>query len=259
MAVRRSLDFWLVAYFLSRCGQRRPHGRLPSPPTQLGESWHEAYSFFFLKLNGGRTLSVFSHSLKNARDAFDGHHDSGRVGWRDPDSTRPPKLLNADAATVLAEWKNRTDAELWSAIEPFADFCTRGLSETEVERLATQEIGIATAGDISATEGRELLKTHRTRERNRALVLRKKRLVLYEQGRLVCEVCDFDFATAYGQRGIGFAECHHTEPISESVIGRRTRLSELAVVCANCHRMLHRQPWLSVSALRQAVCTIRGR
>ena len=130
MAVRRSLDFWLVAYFLSRCGQRRPHGRLPSPPTQLGESWHEAYSFFFLKLNGGRTLSVFSHSLKNARDAFDGHHDSGRVGWRDPDSTRPPKLLNADAATVLAEWKNRTDAELWSAIEPFADFCTRGLSDS---------------------------------------------------------------------------------------------------------------------------------
>ena len=109
------------------------------------------------------------------------------------------------------------------------------------------------AHEMSASEGRELLRLHRTRERSRGLVTSKKRLVMFEAGRLVCEACGFDFEAAYGPRGEGFAECHHTQPISQSDPGRRTRLSELAVVCANCHRMLHRRPWVSVAELREVV------
>jgi predicted HNH restriction endonuclease len=114
------------------------------------------------------------------------------------------------------------------------------------------------AVEVSAAEGRELLRLHRTRERSRGLVARKKRAVLAAAGRLECEACGFDFAAAYGPRGDGFAECHHTHPISESAPGRRTRLSELAVVCANCHRMLHRRPWASVPELRAIVQSRRG-
>jgi hypothetical protein len=112
--------------------------------------------------------------------------------------------------------------------------------------------------DISAAEGRELLRWHRTRERKAGLVARKKKSVLWERGRLLCEACDFDFVAVYGSRGKGFAECHHTLPISQSAPDRRTRLSELAIVCANCHRMLHRRPWLSVTELRMLVQSRRG-
>jgi hypothetical protein len=109
------------------------------------------------------------------------------------------------------------------------------------------------AGDTSAAEGRELFRMHRIRERNRRLVALKKRSVLVSTGKLACEACGFDFAAVYGPRGDGFAECHHNYPISQSASDRRTRLSELAVVCANCHRMLHRRPWLSVAELRELV------
>lgn len=113
--------------------------------------------------------------------------------------------------------------------------------------------------DDSAEEGRALLRLHRTHERSRGLVSRKKRLVLAASGRLVCEACDFDFAAVYGTRGDGFAECHHILPIAQSAPGRRTRLSELAVVCANCHRMLHRRPWVSVPELRAQLTSRLGR
>ncbi len=258
MAIRRSPEMWLAADFLSRCGQHRTNGRPPGPPPQLGESWEEAYSLFFPRLHGGRTLSVFHHSMKNARDMFDGHHNSGRVGWREEDAARPPQSLNPDAAGVMAEWEGRSDAELWQAVEPFTDFRVHGLSAAAVEQLVVQTSGTPPANDFSAAEGRELLRLHRTRERSGRLIARKKRAVLSVCGRLVCEACDFDFAAVYGMRGDGFAECHHMQPISQSAPDRRTRLSELAGVCANCHRMLHQRPWVSVPELRALVVSRRG-
>jgi 5-methylcytosine-specific restriction protein A len=95
-------------------------------------------------------------------------------------------------------------------------------------------------------EGRVLYRLHRQRERNSALVKKKKASV----ERLACEVCGFDFEEKYGQLGRGYIECHHTQPISEYDSRQLTKLKELALVCANCHRMLHRQrPWLSVEDL----------
>ena len=45
-------------------------------------------------------------------------------------------------------------------------------------------------------------------------------------------------------------ECHHTVPVSEYGSGARTQLRDLALVCANCHRMLHRRrPWLTIDEL----------
>lgn len=86
-------------------------------------------------------------------------------------------------------------------------------------------------------EGRKLLRSHFARERNSAVVKAKKRLA----ASLRCECCDFDFASFYGEIGQGFIECHHRLPLSElrdeSTV---TDLADLALVCANCHRMLHR-------------------
>jgi 5-methylcytosine-specific restriction protein A len=99
-------------------------------------------------------------------------------------------------------------------------------------------------------EGQILTRTHRYRERDTKLVARKKRRVLRDKGKLSCEVCDFDFAAAYGERGDGFIECHHTKPVSELRDGETTNINDLALVCSNCHRMIHRRkPWLSVGDL----------
>lgn len=108
--------------------------------------------------------------------------------------------------------------------------------------------------EAEAPEGRILTREHRYRERSQALVKRKKAQAIQEHGTLACEACGFDFEQIYGERGSGFAECHHRMPLSELVEDRPTRLADLAIVCANCHRMIHRsRPWLKVSEVRDLV------
>lgn len=109
------------------------------------------------------------------------------------------------------------------------------------------------------TEGRELFRLHRRKERNRRAVQRKKEQVQAAQGKLLCEVCDFDFAEVYGNLGAGFAECHHRIPLANLTEEYRIRLSELAIVCANCHRMLHCRPQPTVKGLRTIVMSRRER
>jgi hypothetical protein len=110
--------------------------------------------------------------------------------------------------------------------------------------------GILADDDPSFPEGREVMKLHLRKERNRRAVTRKKQSVLDTTGKLSCEVCDFDFQTVYGELGTGFAECHHRVPLADLTEEYRIRLPELAIVCANCHRMLHRRRNLTVEELR---------
>ena len=63
--------------------------------------------------------------------------------------------------------------------------------------------------DESVLEGRYLLRFHAERERNQGLRRRKIRSVLASDGRLACEACQFDFGQIYGDRGVGYIECHH--------------------------------------------------
>ena len=89
-------------------------------------------------------------------------------------------------------------------------------------------------------EGKILTRIHKYRERNPTVVRKKKKSVLEQYGKLECEVCQFDFQKTYGSMGQDFCECHHTLPVSKLTKGHRTRLSDLSIVCSNCHRMLHR-------------------
>lgn len=99
-------------------------------------------------------------------------------------------------------------------------------------------------------EGNQRIVQHLLRERSRQVVAKKKSAVLRLTGRLDCEVCSFNFTDAFGQRGEDFCEVHHLMPLSVSNGEVRTRLEQLAIVCSNCHRMLHRNPWIRIEELR---------
>ena len=102
--------------------------------------------------------------------------------------------------------------------------------------------------DEEAVEGRVLTRIHKFRERDTKIVKKKKAKVLSETGRLACEACGFDFQKRYGKLGEGFAECHHERPLSELKRGEKTKIRDLRIVCANCHRMIHRsRPWPTVA------------
>lgn len=108
-------------------------------------------------------------------------------------------------------------------------------------------------GESTAHEGQLKLVQHGRRERSPGL--RRKRIEL-AGGQPRCEACAFDFAETYGERGKGFIECHHVIPLSEMDPATPTKLEDLALLCANCHRVVHaKRPWLSIEELNQLLAT----
>lgn len=91
-------------------------------------------------------------------------------------------------------------------------------------------------------EGEERTRVVRHRRRERRLRDAKIRETLAEHGTLCCEVegCGFDFEAIYGEPGRGYAQVHHLKPLATLVPGSLTRVEDLAVVCANCHALIHR-------------------
>lgn len=71
-----------------------------------------------------------------------------------------------------------------------------------------------------------------------------------------CHVCGFNFKEVYGEHGEGYIHVHHLKPISETegeqVINPK---NDLAVLCANCHAMIHRyrSNTLSIKELRSLI------
>ncbi len=130
----------------------------------------------------------------------------------------------------------------------------------DVTQVATAEDAPFLPEDdlTEAVEGQLLTRMHRYRERNATIVKRKKAAYLKQHGHLCCEACGFDFHATYGERGGGFIECHHTKPVSELAAGETTKLADLVLLCANCHRMVHAsRPWWTVEDLKEALSVRR--
>ena len=102
----------------------------------------------------------------------------------------------------------------------------------------------------SILEGNPRLVAHLRRERNSAIVKAKKDATLRATGKLCCEACGFDFKEVYREFGDGFCEVHHLQPLAKADRVVKTELGDLAIVCSNCHRIIHRtDPMLSISNL----------
>ncbi len=110
-------------------------------------------------------------------------------------------------------------------------------ADSDAAQASTEEVFDEEA---SLPEGHLLKRLHLTQERNRAVVTAKLNEAWRKEGCIACEACGFDFLVVYGELGRCFAECHHLVPLSDEAFAWNTRISDLAIVCANCHRMLHR-------------------
>ena len=106
--------------------------------------------------------------------------------------------------------------------------------------------------EVVALEGGQKFVMHLRRERDPKIIRAKKQEVLRKTGRLQCEACAFDFKERYGELGSEFCEVHHLVLLSESDQMVETKLSDLAILCSNCHRMIHKtKPMESVTEFKQ--------
>jgi 5-methylcytosine-specific restriction enzyme A len=100
-------------------------------------------------------------------------------------------------------------------------------------------------------EDLRFLRMHKRIERNIKLVSEAKRRLGF-----TCQACDLNFEEIYGSIGKGYIEVHHLVPLSQ-LKGKRVALDpeqDFAVLCANCHRMIHRSGYVSdVVSFRQQI------
>ncbi|WP_083977601.1 HNH endonuclease [Kitasatospora azatica] len=159
---------------------------------------------------------------------------------------RATKKGGAGVLKVLQEFLARP-AEMAQAARRLRDGIEAG-SLLDLPSVSEEDLE-----EFSAIEGRLLLRRHFARERNRTLRTKKIDQVRRRQEALACESCGFDFEKQYGERGRGYIECHHVVPLHEAG-EERVRLDDLALICANCHRMIHRRaPWLTPSQLKDVI------
>lgn len=103
-------------------------------------------------------------------------------------------------------------------------------------------------------EGKIVERTHKVRERNSKVVKIAKANFIKKHGKLFCQVCSFDFHEKYGNIGVGFIEGHHTIAVSEMTPNYKTKPEEIAMLCSNCHKMVHKKrPWLIMEKLSELI------
>ena len=161
----------------------------------------------------------------------------------------PPKYI-ISLATKFASG-SEYPANGFNAVEAKNYFLNRGYEI--IDRRLEVEKTIANEDDETASpEGKRVFVRHRKLERDGSIPLEAKIKRLAETGKLECEACGLDFEKRYGSIGVGFIEAHHKKLVSQLNGKEKTRISDLALVCSNCHRMLHRaDPPLSINELKK--------
>jgi len=87
-------------------------------------------------------------------------------------------------------------------------------------------------------EGRVATIVHKRRERNPRLRSQLVELRRSDDG-LACEVCGARGPAGPEALAEAIFEAHHIIPLSASS-ERKTRLADMALLCATCHRLIHR-------------------
>ncbi len=182
------------------------------------------------------------------------------TSFRNPASVvfKISNIHNAAGGTGL-EHNSKLDKELWAKFGDDPEGVQR-LAEAirnEFKVLSSEYVALWEEEQVFI-KGELLTRLHRVRERDpklRKRVLANRR----SKGDLHCDCCAAKPYGPLGDEGLAMLEVHHLQLQPLNQLGRRaTRLNEVAVLCANCHRLMHalistRGEWFDVQALRREI------
>jgi hypothetical protein len=120
------------------------------------------------------------------------------------------------------------------------------LTATDIQKIESQYDSFSADTPTPATESDieglryEVVTTSSQRSR-------KLRDAAMRNSNGVCAVCDTDFSALLDGRGVRVLQVHHKRMLSQRKAPSETILTDLVVVCANCHLLLHLDPKTSLS------------
>lgn len=180
-----------------------------------------------------------------------------------PQETRAESFRNPDGVALKMQ-------NLFSAVEP-----GRGLSFSRTDGALVKDFPREAAAKLAAlaqtlrkslrvgsstetssedelfVEGQWLTTRHRQRDAR----LRKRLLDKWRNEHLKCEICDFSASTLTRDLQECLFEAHHTIPLADAEGERATKLKDMALLCACCHRFIHKlisnkRRWVGVEEAR---------
>jgi 5-methylcytosine-specific restriction protein A len=129
----------------------------------------------------------------------------------------------------------------WLAGDPQASLMLDSPSQLFVAEPPASPISSVSLLPMGADETKRKLTSHYRIDRSRAIRRAKIEEFSCQYGAVYCENCAFDFFQRYGERGRDFIEVHHKIPLAALLPNVVTYLSDLLLLCSNCHRMVHRR------------------
>jgi len=217
-----SRDELILALDLYRTNPKSPPGKASAVVKALSDLLNKMQ-----RLSGHPVSDKFRNAngvylkMMNFRALDPAFIKQGKVGM---------KAGGALEKVVWAEYHNRWDA-LAEDAKAIRD-TVESADETAVSKLPVSD-------PYEGEEGGVIMRLHKRYERDPKIIAKKRKAAI-EAECLKCEVCEFDFEKEYGELGRGYAEVHHIKPVHTLIAGTKTKLSDLAILCANCHRMAHR-------------------
>lgn len=192
------------------------------------------------------TLRDFPHHIEAAR----------KTSFRNADGVAF-KLQNLRSIDTGQGLKNtsKADREVW---EELGNDPKRTHELANIIRESIQIIGSIpeAAEELEFFEGKSATKLHSHRERSKKLRAEviSTRLKL---GNLCCDLCAEDGKSVKPTIRDSMFECHHIIPLSSSG-ETKTKAKDMALLRANCHRLLHREivnkkQWLSIEEARKLI------
>lgn len=186
-------------------------------------------------------------------------------------AARKPTFRNADG--VAFKLQNLRQVAIGRGLSNVSQLDRRiwaelGSNPSEARRLggliraALGDAGKSTEPpDLVFAEGRLVTEWHRRRERSPKL--RQHLLAARRPSGLRCDICDIAPTGLREDLREVIFEGHHVVPLAEAV-GHETRLSDMALLCANCHRLIHgliaqEGRWVGIAEARSIIGAIAVR
>jgi 5-methylcytosine-specific restriction enzyme A len=153
----------------------------------------------------------------------------------------------------------KTEEEVWNMYAHKPALCSK-VAESILNNAGSAELlDLADETLEEAAEGRVLTRKHSIRERNPKIIRKCKERFKAKHGELYCEACGFKPNQKYGLGYDKIIECHHTKPLHTLKPGDKTKISDLVLLCSNCHRAVHsHKQWLSMEALKLRLKSVSG-